>query len=87
VAVSARTRCRIRTGQVLATGPPPSCTPSTTSECGFGAGLRADLLQAQPTRPPAPTFAEYVPVVAAAASSGTRRGYGSVLEPRGAGVG
>lgn len=37
----------------------------------------ADLLGVQPTRPPAPTFAEYVPVVAAAVSAGTRRAYGS----------
>src|SRR5258706_7537482 len=37
----------------------------------------ADLLQVRPARPPAPTFAEYVPVVAAAVSSGTRRAYGS----------
>jgi hypothetical protein len=37
----------------------------------------ADLLEVRPTRPPAPTFAEYVPVVTAAVSSGTRRAYGS----------
>jgi hypothetical protein len=37
----------------------------------------ADLLGVRPTRPSAPTFAEYVPVVAAAVSSGTRRAYGS----------
>ena len=37
----------------------------------------ADLLHVQPARPPAPTFAEYVPIVAAAVSSGTRRAYGS----------
>src|SRR5918911_4035024 len=37
----------------------------------------ADLLELRPARPPAPTFAEYVPVVAAAVSPGTRRAYGS----------
>ncbi|MEU1590883.1 site-specific integrase [Micromonospora sp. NPDC005710] len=37
----------------------------------------ADLVEAAPDRPPAPTFAEYVPVVAAAVSDGTRRAYGS----------
>ncbi|HET6212502.1 MAG TPA: site-specific integrase [Micromonosporaceae bacterium] len=37
----------------------------------------ADLLDVGPARPPAPTFAEYVPVVAAAVSVGTRRAYGS----------
>src|SRR5262244_3375129 len=36
-----------------------------------------DLLGAAPSRPPAPTFAEYIPVVSAAASAGTRRVYGS----------
>lgn len=37
----------------------------------------ADLLEAAVARPPAPTFAEYVPVVAAAVTAGTRRAYGS----------
>jgi integrase/recombinase XerC len=37
----------------------------------------AELLQAAPSRPPAPTFAEYIPVVSAAVSAGTRRVYGS----------
>ncbi|MFG1917883.1 tyrosine-type recombinase/integrase [Micromonospora sp. NPDC048898] len=37
----------------------------------------ADLLEAAVARPPSPTFAEYVPVVAAAVSEGTRRAYGS----------
>ncbi|WP_238454856.1 integrase [Micromonospora sp. ATA51] len=37
----------------------------------------ADLVAAASDRPPAPTFAEYVPVVAAAVSAGTRRAYGS----------
>ncbi|MGI5243400.1 hypothetical protein [Dactylosporangium sp. CA-139066] len=32
----------------------------------------ADLLQLGPARPPAPTFAEYVPVVSAAVSDGSR---------------
>jgi len=37
----------------------------------------ADLLNPEPDRAPAPTFAEYVPVVRDAVSSGTRRVYGS----------
>jgi integrase len=37
----------------------------------------ADLLQCVPPRPLAPTFAEYVPVVSAAVSAGTRRAYGT----------
>jgi integrase len=37
----------------------------------------ADLLDVAPSRPSAPTFAEYLPVVAAAVSPGTRRVYGS----------
>lgn len=37
----------------------------------------ADLLEVRPARPLAPTFAEYVPLVAAAVSPGTRRAYGS----------
>src|SRR2546421_5791207 len=37
----------------------------------------ADLLDVAPARPSAPTFAQYVPVVAAAVSPGTRRVYGS----------
>src|SRR5260370_902454 len=36
----------------------------------------SDLLDAAPTRSPAPTFAEYIPVVSDAVSAGTRRGYG-----------
>ncbi|MER6758468.1 integrase [Micromonospora echinofusca] len=36
-----------------------------------------DLVEAASDRPPAPTFAECVPVVAAAVSDGTRRAYGS----------
>jgi site-specific recombinase XerC len=36
-----------------------------------------DLLDVRPARPSAPTFAEYVPRVAAAVSAGTRRAYGS----------
>ncbi|QFU89523.1 hypothetical protein [Amycolatopsis sp. YIM 10] len=35
----------------------------------------ADLLDTAPARPPAPTFAAYVPVVAAAVSAGTRGTY------------
>src|SRR5690349_8277933 len=37
----------------------------------------ADLLTTAPSRPPAPTFAEYVPQVSEAVSDGTRRVYGS----------
>ena len=37
----------------------------------------ADLLAAAQDRPDMPTFAEYVPVVSAAVSAGTRRAYGS----------
>lgn len=36
-----------------------------------------DLQQSAPSRPPAPTFAEYIPVVSASVSTGTRRVYGS----------
>src|SRR5690348_10151533 len=37
----------------------------------------ADLVAAPANRPVVPTFAEYVPVVSAAVSAGTRRAYGS----------
>jgi site-specific recombinase XerD len=41
-------------------------------------GIRpADLADAAPARPPAPTFADYIPIVSAAVSDGTRRVYGS----------
>jgi hypothetical protein len=47
----------------------------------------ADLGAVPPPRPEVPTFAEYVPVVSAAVSAGTRRAYGSywnrVVEHRG----
>ena len=36
-----------------------------------------DLVTAPQDRPPVPTFAEYVPVVSAAVTAGTRRAYGS----------
>jgi len=36
-----------------------------------------DLVTAPKDRPPVPTFAEYVPVVSAAVTAGTRRAYGS----------
>src|SRR5262245_33854048 len=36
-----------------------------------------DLQRAAPARPAGPTFAEYIPVVSAAVSAGTRRVYGS----------
>jgi integrase/recombinase XerC len=38
---------------------------------------RADLAAIPQARKPVPTFAEYVPVVSAAVSAGTRRAYGS----------
>jgi hypothetical protein len=37
----------------------------------------ADLVAAPASRPTVPTFAEYVPVVSAAVSAGTRRAYGT----------
>jgi hypothetical protein len=37
----------------------------------------ADLAKVAPDRPPAPTFADYVPLVSAAVAAGTRRVYGS----------
>ncbi len=37
----------------------------------------ADLVAVPQVRPEVPTFAEYVPVVSAAVSDGTRRAYGS----------
>jgi integrase/recombinase XerC len=37
----------------------------------------ADLTAVPQSRKPVPTFAEYVPVVSAAVSAGTRRAYGS----------
>jgi integrase/recombinase XerC len=41
-------------------------------------GLSAEDLLATPTaRPPVPTFAEYIPIVSAAVTEGTRRVYGS----------
>ena len=36
-----------------------------------------DLVAGPQDRPPVPTFAEYVPVVSAAVTAGTRRAYGS----------
>jgi integrase/recombinase XerC len=39
-----------------------------------------DLVIGAPVRPPAPTFAAYVPVVAASVSAGTLRAYGSYWE-------
>lgn len=63
----------------------------TPVEGGFGSGeweaarlvlakmglAPQDLLGTAPPRPPAPTFAEYLPTVAAAVSDGTRRVYRS----------
>jgi hypothetical protein len=37
----------------------------------------ADLLRDPDHRPPASTFTEYIPIVSAAVSAGTRRTYGS----------
>jgi integrase/recombinase XerC len=37
----------------------------------------ADLAAVPQNRPPVPTFAEYIPVVSAAVSAGTRRAYSS----------
>ncbi|CAM3407052.1 site-specific integrase [Kibdelosporangium persicum] len=43
-----------------------------------GMGLSAQHLLTEPdTRPPAPTFAEYIPIVSAAVGAGTRRVYSS----------
>lgn len=61
----------------------PSATP-TTADLDAARLLLArlgvsptDLLTTAPDRAPAPTFAEYIPVVRAAVSNGTRRVYGS----------
>jgi hypothetical protein len=63
--------------------PQPAAPPSTADLdaarlllARMGLSAR-DLLDTAPVRPPVPTFAEYVPVVAAAVGSGTRRVYGS----------
>lgn len=63
--------------------PQPTVAPSTADLdaarlllARMGLSAR-DLLDTAPTRPPVPTFAEYVPVVAAAVGNGTRRVYGS----------
>ena len=37
----------------------------------------ADLLATPAARPPAPTFAEYIPIVSALVSDGCRKAYGS----------
>jgi integrase/recombinase XerC len=42
----------------------------------------ADLLTVPADRPAVPTFAEYVPVVSAAVTPGTRRAYGQSDHPR-----
>jgi integrase/recombinase XerC len=63
--------------------PQPAAPPSTANLdtarlllARMGLSAR-DLLDTAPARPPLPTFAEYVPIVAAAVGSGTRRVYGS----------
>ena len=44
---------------------------------GADGPVPGDLVAVPQDRPPVPTFAEYVPVVSAAVSAGTRRAYGS----------
>jgi integrase/recombinase XerC len=63
---------------------PPTTTAPTAADLDAARLLLArlgvspaDLLTAAPDRAPAPTFAEYVPVVRAAVGAGTRRVYGS----------
>ena len=43
-----------------------------------------DLVTAPQDRPPVPTFAQYVPVVSAAVTAGTRRAYGPYWNRAGA---
>jgi hypothetical protein len=54
----------------------PGGPPTTPVLARLGASP-SDLLDADVSRPPAPTFAEYIPNVSAAVSDGTRRVYGS----------
>jgi len=64
----------------------PDGQPGTAQQAAVAAALvvlermglsPADLVATQASRPAVPTFAEYVPVVSAAVSAGTRRAYGS----------
>jgi integrase/recombinase XerC len=63
---------------------PPTTTAPTAADLDAARLLLArlgvspaDLLTTTPDRAPAPTFAEYIPVVRAAVGAGTRRVYGS----------
>ena len=64
----------------------PARQPGTRQQAAVAAALAvlermglspADLVAAPASQPTVPTFAEYVPVVSAAVSAGTRRAYGS----------
>ena len=64
----------------------PAAHPGTSQQAAVEAALlllermglsAADLAAAPHARPAVPTFAEYVPVVSAAVTAGTRRAYGS----------
>lgn len=64
----------------------PAAQPGTSQQAVIEAALLllermglspADLAAAPQSRPAVPTFAEYVPVVSAAVTAGTRRAYGS----------
>ena len=64
----------------------PEPAPATSQQAVVEAALvllermglsPADLVAAPASRAVVPTFAEYVPVVSAAVSTGTRRAYGS----------
>jgi len=64
----------------------PAAHPDTSQQAAVGAALLlldrmglspADLVAVPRDRPTVPTFAEYIPVVSAAVTSGTRRAYGS----------
>lgn len=63
---------------------PPGTSAATSAELDAARlvlarmGLSAkDLLATPVTRPPVPTFADYIPIVSAAVTDGTRRVYGS----------
>jgi integrase/recombinase XerC len=64
----------------------PAAQPGTSQQAAVEAALvllermglsPADLTAVPQNRPAVPTFAEYVPVVSAAVTDGTRRAYGS----------
>jgi hypothetical protein len=91
--VGTRLDIRVRAGLVLITADPHAVFRVThPGQVRIPAGVRdwcgmlllsrlgidpADLTRVAPDRPPAPTFAEYVPIVSAAVTAGTRRVYGS----------